>query len=300
MYLSCISTYPYPFHSTLAPIPCPYDIYNVNQWGHVTVPNHVQDARELAHANYNMHVGYDTAEPDYHNDGTIRGNDGTPIEWETEPMGLKYRDKTHKHEPDWEVFKRVSMEYGDNGGYLREETHEHEMLEPDAHVPTPADHNTSTPADDPDKWYNELGMDTKIYKPWEFENHPSMTFDDCVKPAVLWAASEGNQCCSELLLEEWMRTGNQYDDATNEMWLKQEVAYQECLWEYEEEECLCEDEEFELKCERELEREWGKLKPPPAPTPVQPPVNYRLISTTCYHHPHQTVHSPPISLTTLA
>ena len=59
----------------------------------MTAPNHVQDA------------GYDTAEPNYHKDGAIRGNDGTPIEWETEPMGLKYRDKTHEREPEWEVFK---------------------------------------------------------------------------------------------------------------------------------------------------------------------------------------------------
>ena len=113
------------------------------------------------------------------------------------------------------------MEYGDNGGYLREETHEHGMLEHNMHTPAPANRSTSTLADDPDEWYDELGMDTGIYKPWEFEDHPTTTLDNCVKPAILRAPRKGNQRCSGLLLEEWMRTGNQYDDATNQMWLEQ-------------------------------------------------------------------------------
>jgi hypothetical protein len=289
-----IPTYVHPCFFTPAPIPRPHDFHNAYQRGHVTAPNHVQDARTLARANYNARVGYDTAEPDYHNDGAIRGNDGTPIEWETEPMGLGYRDKTHEREPDWEAFERASMEYGDNGGYLREETHEPGTLEHDAHIPAPANYNTSTPADDPDEWYNELGMDTEIYEPWEFEDRPTTTLNNCVKPAILRAAREGNQHCSELLLEEWMRTGNQYDDATNEMWLEQEAAYQERLREYEEA-CLREDEEFELECERELEleREKLKLKPPPAPTPVQPPVPY----TTNQYPQHATItHTKPYTV----
>ena len=145
----------------------------------------MQDAHELACANYNACVGYDTAEPNYHNDGAVHGNDRTPIEWETEPMGLKYRNKTHERKPDWEAFERASMEYGDNEGYLREETHEHGTLEHDAHVPAPANHNTSTPAKDPDEWYHELGVDTEVYEPWEFEDHPTMTLNNCVKPAIL-------------------------------------------------------------------------------------------------------------------
>ena len=100
-------------------------------------------------------------------------------------MGLEYRDKMHEHEPDWEVFERASMEYGDNGGYLREETHEHRTLKHDAHVPAPADHNTSTPANDPDEWCNELRMDTEIYEPWEFEDRPTTTLNNCVKLAIL-------------------------------------------------------------------------------------------------------------------
>ena len=160
------------------------------------------------------------------------------------------------------------MEYGDNRGYLREETHEHRTLEHDMHIPAPADRNTLTPADDPGEWYNEYRMDTEVYEPWEFENHLSTTLDDCMKPTVLQAACEGNQRCSELLLEEWMYAGSQYDNATNEMWLEQEAVYQEHLQEYEE--CLREDEEFELECEckPEPEQEKLKLKPPPAPTPV--------------------------------
>ena len=43
-----------------------------------------------------------------------------------------------------------------------------------------------------------------------------------------------------------MHKGNQYNDATNKMWLEQEAAYQERLQEYEEE-CLREDEEFGLE-----------------------------------------------------
>ena len=97
------------------------------------------------------------------------------------------------------------MEYGDNGGYLREETHKPGTLEHDAHIPAPANHNTSTPADDPNKWYNELGMDTEIYEPWEFEDHPTTIFDNCIKPAILRAAREGDQHCSGLLLKEWMQ-----------------------------------------------------------------------------------------------
>ena len=253
----------------------------------------MQDARTLARANYNACIGYDTAKPNNYNNGTIRGNDGTPIEWETEPMGLEYRDKMHEREPDCEAFERVSMEYRDNGGCLREETHEHGTLEHDVHTPALANRNTWTPANDPNEWYDELRMDTKIYKPWEFEDRPTMTLNNCVKPAILRAAREGNQRCSKLLLEEWMRTGNQYDDATNQMWLKQEVAYQERLREYEEA-CLHEDEEFELECERELECEceWEqpKLEPPPAPTPVQPPVPY----TTDQHSQHATItHTKP-------
>ena len=183
----------YPFHSTPAPIPHLYDFHNANQQGHVTTPNHVQDTCELAHANYNACIGYNTAEPNYYNNGATCGNDRTPIDWETGPMGLKYRDKTHERKPNWEAFKRASMEYGDNGGYLREETHEHGTLEHDAHVPTPTNHHTSTSANDPDEWHNELGMDTEVYKPWEFEDCPTTSLHDCIKPTVLRAAREGNQ-----------------------------------------------------------------------------------------------------------
>ena len=93
-----------------------------------------------------------------------------------------------------------------------------------------------------------------------------------------------------------MRTGNQYDNATNQMWLEQEAVYQERLQEYEEA-CLCEDEEFELACERELEREREqeklKLEPPPAPTPVQPPVSH----TTDQYPQHATItHTKPYTV----
>jgi hypothetical protein len=137
-------------------------------------------------------------------------------------------------------------------------------------------------------------MDTEVYEPWEFEDRLSTSLDDCVKPAVLHAAREGNQRCSELLLEEWMRAGSQYDDTTNEMWLEQEAADQERLREYEE--CLREDEEFELECKRELERERVKLKlepPPPAPTPTQPPVP----CTTDQYSQHATItHTKPYTV----
>ena len=56
------------------------------------------------------------AEPNYHKDGAIRGNDGTPIEWETEPMGLKYRDKMHEREPDWEAFNERQWSMGTTEG----------------------------------------------------------------------------------------------------------------------------------------------------------------------------------------
>ena len=95
----------YPFHSTPAPIPRLYDLHNANQRGHMTMPNHMQNAHTLARTNYNACVGYDTAKPSYHNDGAVRGNDGTPIEWETEPMGLEYRDKMHECKPNWEAFE---------------------------------------------------------------------------------------------------------------------------------------------------------------------------------------------------
>jgi hypothetical protein len=93
----------------------------------MTVSNHVQDTHELACTNYNAGdhacIGYDMAEHDYHNDSADRRNDRTSIEWETEPKGLKCRDKMHKHKPNWGVFEQASMEYGDNRGTLKHDVH---------------------------------------------------------------------------------------------------------------------------------------------------------------------------------
>ena len=68
------------------------------------------------------------------------------------------------------------MEYGDCGGYLEGNP-----------LPTMCgEHDlTFTPPDDPGEWYDEYGMDAKVYEPWEFKDRPSMSLHDCVKPAVL-------------------------------------------------------------------------------------------------------------------